>query len=133
MKRIEYFLAAGISAILILSIISGCNPQVVNNNLKIADIINRPSTYQGKTVTIDCKYGGWTYGAEVAVCDKGPQVTRSDFCVYDETGCIYTSPGVEILKHEGEFNSASNEGIGTGMTIRGKVELSLKGVPYLGG
>ncbi len=128
-----YFLIGLILTILMLSLIGGCNHQGLNANPKIADIINHPLTYQGKTVTIECKYGGWTYGADIAVCDKGPQVTKSDFCVYDETGCIYTGPNAEILNHEADINAASNKGIGTGLTIKGKVKLSSKGVPYIGG
>ncbi len=133
MMKQKYFSITGTIIILATILICGCAQQQ-SENLKIGDIIQNPSSYQGKTVTIDCKYGGWIYGGDIPVCNRGPQVTRSDYCVYDETGCIYTS-GAEIVSLEPETNKldpASEESVGTGLTIKGTVRISDKNIPYIG-
>ncbi|MEA3343014.1 MAG: hypothetical protein U9Q92_02510 [archaeon] len=129
----KYFLITGTIIILATILISGCAQQQ-SENPKIGDIIQNPSSYQGKTVIIDCKYGGWIYGGDIPVCKRGPQVTMSDYCVYDETGCIYTS-GVEILSFESEthkLDPTSEESIGTELTIKGTIRISDKNIPYIG-
>ena len=58
-----------------------------SNITLIGDIKANPEAYEGKNVTIVGKYLGWNcYG-----CGYGPPVTRSDWCIEDETGCIYVT------------------------------------------
>jgi len=103
---------------------------------KIGDIIQDPSFYAGKVVTIECKYGGWIYGGNVPVTNMGPQVTRSDWCVYDETGGIYVQAtgGAEILEsgYPGTLMPTDQNCIGADLVIRGTVKVSDEGVPYIG-
>ena len=111
----------------------------------IGDIIQNQSLYEGKIVTISGKYGGWGHKeGNIPGCESGPPVTRSDWCIYDETGCIYVA-GAEILEC-GEytteidiykycfnnFDPSGGESMGTDMIIKGRVKISDKGVTYVG-
>jgi hypothetical protein len=99
---------------------------------KIGDIIQNPSLYEEKVVIIGGEYGGWIYGGDIPVCNEGPKVTRSDWCIYDETGCIYVSAGeAEILELSGPIDPEDENCVGTGITIRGTVKVSDKGMPYI--
>ncbi|MFH1821605.1 MAG: hypothetical protein ABH852_04095 [Methanobacteriota archaeon] len=103
---------------------------------KIGDIIGDPSGYAGRVVIIDCKYGGWIYGGDIPVTNMGSQVTKSDWCVYDETGGIYVQAGggAEILEsgYSGTLVPTDENCIGADLVIRGTVRISDEGVPYIG-
>ncbi len=102
----------------------------------IGDIITNPAAYQDKLVTIECKYGGWTYGGDVSVTNLGPPVTKSDWCVYDNTGAIYVQANgaAEILEssYPGTLMPTDENCIGVDLVIKGTVKVSVGGVPYLG-
>jgi len=53
----------------------------------IRDIKVNPEAYEGKIVTIVGENLGWNCTG----CGYGPPVTRSDWCIEDETGCIYVT------------------------------------------
>jgi len=101
----------------------------------IAEIISNPEAYEGKTVIIYGKYGGWS-GDE---CPKdglssSAMYTRSDAGIGDKTGCISMSArgGIEILYQEAEdLDPMQGKGVGTALKIKAVVSL-IDGEPILG-
>ncbi len=121
-----------VDAAAIAVVLSNSAPQ----QAKIGDIIQSPSYYAGRVVVIDGSYGGWVYGGDVAVADQGPPVTRSDWCVYDNTGAIYVQAGggAEILEssYPGTLSPTDENCIGAHIVVKGTVRISDEGVPYIG-
>jgi hypothetical protein len=127
--------------ILLFISISSCSSNKTNianekkirqdSNYIISDIINNASEYEGKTVIIEGMYGGWIKKG----CDlsKSAHLTRSDKIIYDSTGCIYMTGGVEYIYKETEILSpADTSSIGRKIKIRATVILK-EGKPILGG
>ena len=122
-------------AILVASIIliSGCLQETVKT-IKLGDIISNPRLYDGKTVIIDGKFGGW--GGDFA-CDNADMVlkTKSDPIIYDDTGCLYivasASNGIEVLYKEKQLDPMEQDNIGGAVTIKTVISL-IDGKPILG-
>jgi len=87
----KHYLLLGIVVILgVVLIISNFIPK---KNPTISDIVGNPRLYEGKIVTIECKYGNWE---RCQNCKAPAVMNMSAVCVYDEDGCIYAS-GSEIV------------------------------------
>lgn len=88
------------------------------NELTIADILESPADFDGKSVTLDGKYQGWQ-----AENGYGPPVTRSDWIMKDDSGWIY------ITGKSPKLDPASD--IGTPVEVRGTVRVTSRDIPYI--
>jgi len=85
----------------------------------IGDILERPESYGGKNITIEGEYMGW----ETGCAPTGPPVTRSDWQIKDETGCIYvTNIFLELDPYQD---------IGTRVKVTGTIRVSDVDIPYI--
>lgn len=90
---------------------------VISTSPNIGDIRGAPTTYEGKTVTIEGEYLGWKGGY------GSPPVTRSDWLVQDATGWLYVTgkpSGLDPL-HD----------VGHPIKVTGLVKTTKDGEPYL--
>ena len=64
----------------------------IEQHAVIGDIVSDTEFYEGQKVIIDGEYRGWNCSGV-----SGPGITRSDWCVRDETGIIYVTgpPGLD--------------------------------------
>ncbi|RLJ02914.1 MAG: hypothetical protein DRP11_02255 [Candidatus Aenigmatarchaeota archaeon] len=104
-----------------------------NENVKIRDIISNPEMYIGKEVVLNGMYGGW---GSYPQCDfeRMGMVTRSDYIIYDDTGCLYicaSCEGVEYIFKEGDVNPSDKNTYGTKIKVKAFVG-SVEGKPVLG-
>jgi hypothetical protein len=60
-------------------------------NLRIRDIIQNPERWAGEEVFLVGRNEGWTPDPNCPACAGGPPVTRSDWVLRDDTGCIYVT------------------------------------------
>jgi hypothetical protein len=108
-------------------LINGCIQQA-KENPTIGEIISNPTLYDGKTVTVEGKYGSWVC---MNSCSNNPvTVSKSDFLIYNGADCLYAHPQVEILYAEGELDPVNEESCGLNIKIKAKVTL-VEGKPYL--
>jgi hypothetical protein len=54
--------------------------------LSVGEIIDRAEDLEGRMVEVTARFMGWK-----GSCRNGPPVTRSDWMLEDESGCIYVS------------------------------------------
>jgi len=90
-------------------------------NLKwtIEDILKRPELYEGKNITIKGTYRGW----ETNCSEVGPPVTRGDWQLDDESGCIYVT---------GLFpNLDPYDDVGVKLRVEGVIRLNKMKIPYI--
>jgi hypothetical protein len=110
----------------------GCGKEktTLDEQPTIAEIVTEPALYEGKTVIIDGKFGGWSH---VPQCDDAHIVIRmrSDVMIYDETGCLYMTGDYEVLYNEKELNPWDKDNIGADLRIKALVSL-IEGKPILG-
>ena len=123
----------GILAVAGVILISGCLQETVETH-KLGDIISNPSAYNGKTVIIEGKFGGW--GGDFTCSNKDMAMyTLSDSIIYDDTGCLYmvarASSGIEVLYKERELYPMDQSNICGNLTIKVVVSL-IDGKPILG-
>lgn len=128
MKK-EYYLISVFLVVASMIFISGCLQETAEIH-KLGDIISNPSLYNGKTVIIEGKFGGWggnfTCNNENIVMN-----TKSDSIIYDDSGCLYMTKGVEVLYKEKEFYAMDPSNVGGNLTIKAVVSL-IDGKPILG-
>lgn len=105
--------------------------------LTIGEIIKKPLSYKNKTVLVEGKYGGWGMNEGAGkdpVCKHGPQVTKSDYTIYDSSGCIYVDAFATIIERSGELDPHSRDACGVPIAVKGVVLISEKdNIPYIGG
>lgn len=85
----------------------------------IRDILDKPELYLGKNITIVGEYRGW----ESNCTQTGPPVTRSDWQIKDETGCIYVTgmlPGLDPYQD-----------VGVRIEVAGTIKVNDVGVAYI--
>jgi len=84
----------------------------------IAWILEKPSRFESKTVTLEGSFQGWR-----GPCWQGPPVSRSDWMITGTSGCLYVNgpvpDGLNPAKPAGET-----------ITVTGVVRLKA-GIPYL--
>ena len=119
--------------LLIGILLFGCLQETVETH-KLGDIISNPSLYDGKTVIIEGKFGGW--GGNFACNNENIVLyTKSDSIIYDDSGCLYmiarASSGIEILYKEKQLDPMDQSNIGGNITIKAVVSL-IDGKPILG-
>ena len=127
--RILSAIALGLAIIFI----SGCLGEESLKTVKLGDIIANPALYNGKTVIIEGKYGGW--GGNITCSNNPVMMTRSDSLIYDEDKCLYmvasSQNGIEILYKENELTPTNFDSIGAKIRIKAVVSL-IDGKPILG-
>ena len=87
-RRILVLTAAGV----IFTLVAACaipapGKKAVSTSLGnpvIRDILQEPARYEGRRVTLPCVFKGWK-----GLCRSSPPVSRSDWMIEDETGCLY--------------------------------------------
>lgn len=102
------------------------------DTVKISDIVSNPLQYEGKLCVINGKYGGWS--ATPIKCDTENlgRISKSDYIIYDETGCIYVKGVLKYLYKEKELMPTDKECFGAKLTILAYVYLK-EGKPVMTG
>lgn len=93
----------------------------------ISSILSKPQSFNGKEITIIGYFRGWDLLKEAQTM---PPVTRSDWVIRDATGAIYVSANSEAHLPQG-LNPSSIDGVYTVLEVKGTVQLSEKGQPYI--
>ena len=125
----KYYLIFGIAIIFLMS---ACTQHGTNEKTTlIGDIIAHPEQYDGKTVIIDGRFGGWSGGLPCNYKEMAMK-TRSDTIIYDKTGCLYMNGYVKILYKEKGLDPTLQSNVGGRIKIKARVSL-LNGKPILEG
>ena len=87
--------------------------------IPIAKVLEKGGEYAEKTVVVEGVYRGWK-----GKCSRSFMLTRSDWILEDESGCIYITglmpPGLSPARPRGEH-----------ILVRGTVRLNSKGKPVI--
>lgn len=89
----------------------------------IEEGIRRFNVLQNQRVSIDATYHGSQPDGNGVNCQPGPPVTRSDWAISDDTGCMYVTGGTLGLDLRGD--------IGKKVNVVGKLKRTDKGQVYL--
>ena len=132
MKK-EYYAVFLFLVVASMILLSGCTQETAGT-IKLGDIISNSSFYNGKTVIIDGKFGGWGGDFDCSNWDMA-MYTKSDSIIYDDTGCLYMvargSSGIEVLYKEKELYPMDQSNLGGNIKIKAVVSL-IDGKPILG-
>lgn len=92
-----------------------------NKDMKmtVKRILDDPRSFEGKDITVQGLYKGWS-----GKCPSSAMLTRSDWVLEDETGCIFVT---------GRMPSgvSANQPQGERIVVQGKVVLGSKGKPVI--
>lgn len=88
----------------------------------IGGIIENIDTSIGQVVQISGTYLGWRPDPNYETCRLGPPVTRSDWAIKDDTGCIYVT---------GSSGLSPTDDYGKEITLSGIVRRTAEGQPYI--
>lgn len=88
-------------------------------NITIKRILDDPSSFEGKDVTVQGLYRGWS-----GKCLSSAMLTRSDWILEDETGCIYVTGRMPT-------GSPANQPQGERIVVQGKVISGSAGKPII--
>ncbi|MBI2843753.1 MAG: hypothetical protein HYX78_10170 [Armatimonadetes bacterium] len=88
----------------------------------VSTIVNNVDAAVGQLVQITGTYMGWRPDPKAPACKPGPPVTRSDWAVSDETGCIFVT---------GRSGLDPISDIGKKISVSGTVKKTEKGQPYV--
>ncbi len=100
-----------------IALFSGCIQEELE--WTIEDMLEKPELYRGKNITLDGEYMGW----ETGCASTGPPVTRNDWQIRDETGCMYVT---------GVFPELDPyQDIGTGVRVTGTIRMNDASIPYI--
>jgi hypothetical protein len=96
--------------------------ETVNKETKIAikKILDDPGSFENKDVTVQGINKGWS-----GACASSKMLTRSDWIVEDETGCIYVTG---VLTPTG---SPADKPQGERVVVQGKVMIGVTGKPVI--
>lgn len=94
----------------------------------IGDILSRPEEYVGKEVIVEGYDRGWDLLLEVG---SFPPRTRSDRVIADPTGAIFYTPERSEVMEKLPLPPAWDIGSETVLRLRGRVERTDSGQPYL--
>ena len=95
--------------------------ETVNKETKIAikKILDDPGSFENKDVTVQGVNKGWG-----GPCASSKMLTRSDWIVEDETGCIYVTGSMPA-------NSSPDKPQGERIVVQGKVMIGVTGKPVI--
>jgi len=88
----------------------------------IGAIVDNVDAALGQVVSITGVYRGWRPDANSPACRPGPPVTKSDWAVSDQTGCIFVT---------GPSGPDATNDYGKQITVVGTVCKTDKGQPYI--
>lgn len=87
-RRVLVLIAAGVIFTMVAACaIPGPGKKAVSTSLGnpvIQDLLQNPARYEDRRVTLPCVFKGWK-----GSCRSAPPISRSDWMVEDETGCLY--------------------------------------------
>jgi len=93
----------------------------------ISDIVSDPPGWANKVVTIMGEYTGWQADPFNLATSHGPPVTRSDWTLRDETGCLYCTGG----RADAPLSLKPYSDLGRRLQVTGAVQVAHTGFPYL--
>ncbi len=97
---------------------AGPKPTMSDNEGMIGQVLAAPDRFESRTITVTASFQGWR-----GPCRSGPPVSRSDWMMADDSGCLYVHgpvpPGLDPARPDGEKT-----------TVTGVVRLK-RGSPYL--
>jgi len=88
----------------------------------VGGIVNNVDAAVGQLVQVSGTYRGWRPDPNSPACRPGPPVTRSDWAISDQTGCIFVT-GKSGLDPTADY--------GKPVTVTGTVRKTSKGQPYI--
>jgi hypothetical protein len=62
-----------------------------SGKLRIRDLVNHPDRWIGERIFLQGRNAGWHPDPNCPFCAGGPPVTRSDWVLRDDTGCLYVT------------------------------------------
>lgn len=68
------------------------------SSVRIRDLMNTPGRWLGTQLVLEGRDAGWKPDPDCPLCMGGPPVTRSDWVLHDDTGCIYVT-GARVPPH----------------------------------
>jgi len=121
MKRILLF------AVFAAFLLVACTAQnSVSDTPSIGDIVRHPAAYEGKTVTVNVTYYGWTHPSYLKCENEPKMMARSDAMIAEDSYCMFMAGG-DVVSHEGNL---SDQFTPQPMVIRASVKL-VDGKPVL--
>lgn len=90
--------------------------------VRIRDLFASPHRWIGQVVTLEGQNEGWNPDPNCPICAGGPPLTRSDWVLRDDTGCIYVTKVCPPVHTRGQT-----------VVIEGVVRRNSKGQIYLEG
>lgn len=96
--------------------------QAVVQQTTVSGIVENINAALGKLVQLSGTYRGWRPDPNSPACRPGPPVTRSDWAISDNTGCIFVT---------GRSGLDPVDDIGKSITVSGIVRKTSRGQPYI--
>ncbi|MEN6372563.1 MAG: BsuPI-related putative proteinase inhibitor [Armatimonadota bacterium] len=96
--------------------------QAIIKTMTVSAIVSNIDAAVGQTVQLSGTYLGWRPDPNSPVCKQGPPVTRSDWAISDQTGCIYVT---------GPSGLDPTDDYGKSISITGIVRKTAKEQPYI--
>ena len=96
--------------------------QAVVRQMTIGSIVSNVDTALGQMVQISGTFLGWRPDPYAPACKQGPPVTRSDWAISDQTGCIFVT---------GRSGLDPTDDYGKNITVSGIVRKTERGQPYI--
>lgn len=90
--------------------------------VRIRDLFASPNRWIGQVVTLEGRNEGWNPAPNCPICAGEPPLTRSDWVLRDDTGCIYVSRVYAPTHTRGQM-----------ITVEGVARRNSKGQIYLEG
>lgn len=92
------------------------------STVHIRDLFASPNRWIGQVVTLEGRNEGWNPDPNCPICAGGPPVTRSDWVLRDDTGCIYVTKVYAPVHTRGQK-----------VVIEGVIQRNSKGQIYVEG
>lgn len=92
------------------------------NAVRVRDLIASPGRWVGQHVILEGRNEGWKPDPNCPICAGGPPVTRSDWVLRDDTGCIYVTGVYAPISTRGQV-----------VTVEGIIRRNSKGQIYMEG
>lgn len=115
-------------ACLLLPLLAACShvtpapPAAPAGALPVDAVLQQAQTLKQQTIRVSGRYAGWQ-----GRCSSGPPISRSDWMVHGETGCIYAHGHLPA----GFSLPPQPADIGRPIEVRARLQFDHRGQPYL--